>query len=285
MPTAADSPAAPAKPQDDAFPSTGGCDGTAGDYAKAFRHAPVGTLLMAAGAVPLQALRESEARFRSLTLLSASWYWEQDDQFRFVSFEGHPQEGRWQPDAAALGLCRWEIAGLRPVDGTWVRHRLDVQAHRAFRELEVRSGSPRPAAGVRVHQRRVGLRRARPVHRVPRHHAGHHCGQGAGNALAGSTGAVAHGGADGPPGRLVLRRRAGADDLVGRALPPVRGRHRLRADARAGDRLLRARAQAAGAQHLAALPRGGRGIRRRDAGRDGQRPHPLVPADRGGRSR
>ncbi|MHB1123657.1 MAG: PAS domain-containing protein [Ramlibacter sp.] len=145
MLTAADSPAAPAKPQDDAFPSTGGCDGTAGDYAKAFRHAPVGTLLMAAGAVPLQALRESEARFRSLTLLSASWYWEQDDQFRFVSFEGHPQEGRWQPDAAALGLCRWEIAGLRPVDGTWVRHRLDVQAHRAFRELEcvrVRPGRP-----------------------------------------------------------------------------------------------------------------------------------------------
>ncbi|HEY0884651.1 MAG TPA: PAS domain S-box protein [Ramlibacter sp.] len=92
-----------------------------------------------------QALRESEARFRSLTLLSASWYWEQDDQFRFVSFEGHPQEGRWRPDSAALGLCRWDIAGLRPLDGTWARHRLDVQAHRAFRELEcvrVRPGRP-----------------------------------------------------------------------------------------------------------------------------------------------
>lgn len=91
------------------------------------------------------ALRESEARFRSLTLLSASWYWEQDDQFRFVAFEGHPQEGRWRPDSAALGLCRWDIAGLRPVDGTWAAHRLDVQAHRAFRELEcvrVRPGRP-----------------------------------------------------------------------------------------------------------------------------------------------
>lgn len=83
-----------------------------------------------------RALRESEARFRSLTLLSASWYWEQDDQFRFASFEGHLQEGRWRPDSAVLGLCRWDIPGLRPVDGTWTRHRLDVQAHRAFRELE-----------------------------------------------------------------------------------------------------------------------------------------------------
>lgn len=89
-----------------------------------------------------QALRESQARFRSLTLLSATWYWEQDEQFRFVSFEGHPLEGRWQPDSAALGLCRWEIAGLRPVDGTWARHRLDVQAHRPFRELECVQARP-----------------------------------------------------------------------------------------------------------------------------------------------
>ena len=29
-------------------------------------------------------LRESEARFRSLTTLSSDWYWEQDDEYRFV---------------------------------------------------------------------------------------------------------------------------------------------------------------------------------------------------------
>lgn len=98
-----------------------------------------------------QALRESQARFRSLTLLSAIWYWEQDDQFRFVSFEGHPQEGRWQPDPAALGSCRWDIAGLRPVDGTWARHRLDVEAHRAFRELECVQARPgRPPVYVSI---------------------------------------------------------------------------------------------------------------------------------------
>jgi PAS domain S-box-containing protein len=31
-----------------------------------------------------QALRQSEARFRSLTELSADWYWEQDEQFSFT---------------------------------------------------------------------------------------------------------------------------------------------------------------------------------------------------------
>ena len=33
-------------------------------------------------------LLESEARFRALTELSSDWYWEQDEQFRFVRFEG-----------------------------------------------------------------------------------------------------------------------------------------------------------------------------------------------------
>ena len=35
-----------------------------------------------------RALRESEARFRSLTQLSSDWYWEQDSEFRFIRFEG-----------------------------------------------------------------------------------------------------------------------------------------------------------------------------------------------------
>jgi diguanylate cyclase (GGDEF)-like protein/PAS domain S-box-containing protein len=35
-----------------------------------------------------RALRESEERFRSLTHLSSDWYWEQDNEFRFIRFEG-----------------------------------------------------------------------------------------------------------------------------------------------------------------------------------------------------
>src|SRR5205085_11522193 len=35
-----------------------------------------------------EALRDSEARYRSLTELSSDWYWEQDERFRFVSHAG-----------------------------------------------------------------------------------------------------------------------------------------------------------------------------------------------------
>lgn len=58
MPTAADSPAVPgAKPEDEGSPSTSDCEGAADDYASAFHHAPVGTLLMAVDGRPLRANR------------------------------------------------------------------------------------------------------------------------------------------------------------------------------------------------------------------------------------
>src|SRR5574339_1217861 len=40
-----------------------------------------------------QALRDSEERFRSLTMLSSNWYWEQDEHFRFTAFKGSEQPG------------------------------------------------------------------------------------------------------------------------------------------------------------------------------------------------
>ena len=43
-------------------------------------------------------LRESEARFRSLTGLSSDWYWEQDETYRFVAFTGGDHKGGWGDD-------------------------------------------------------------------------------------------------------------------------------------------------------------------------------------------
>src|SRR6185369_11948129 len=40
-----------------------------------------------------QALRESEARFRSLTALSSDWFWEQDSEFRYSRLEGRHVSG------------------------------------------------------------------------------------------------------------------------------------------------------------------------------------------------
>lgn len=79
-------------------------------------------------------LRESEARFRQLTLLSSDWYWEQDRDYRFVSTE-EVAGRRDKPIGESVGLTRWERPGTRPVGTTWDAHRADLQAHRAFAHL------------------------------------------------------------------------------------------------------------------------------------------------------
>jgi PAS domain S-box-containing protein len=84
-----------------------------------------------------QALRESEARFRSLTMLSSDWYWEQDDQFRFVSFAGDDGAGAWRADLTlAIGHCRWDFPALQPLDITWAEHRAQLERHEPFRDLQ-----------------------------------------------------------------------------------------------------------------------------------------------------
>ena len=48
-----------------------------------------------------EAMRQSEARWRSLTQLSSDWYWEQDAELRFVRLEGRAQ-GHARPEAPGL---------------------------------------------------------------------------------------------------------------------------------------------------------------------------------------
>jgi PAS domain S-box-containing protein len=56
-----------------------------------------------------EALRESETRFRSLTLLTADSYWEQDEQYRFTSFI---TSGAIRPhglgERVRVGTRRWD---------------------------------------------------------------------------------------------------------------------------------------------------------------------------------
>jgi len=82
--------------------------------------------------VPLeQALRESEARFRTLINLSADWYWEQDEQFRFTRLEGRPRSpGDSSQDQSFVGLRRWETN--LAIEGGWEAHRAVVEAHLPF---------------------------------------------------------------------------------------------------------------------------------------------------------
>ncbi len=87
-------------------------------------------------------LRESEERFRSMTLLSSDWYWEQDAELRFSVLS--KQWGRaWKNEderaahrSTALGQRRWEIEGLVPLSCGWAVHRATLEARLPFRNFE-----------------------------------------------------------------------------------------------------------------------------------------------------
>jgi PAS domain S-box-containing protein len=91
----------------------------------------IGQYLERAGAE--QAVRASEARFRSLTDLSSDMYWEQDAHYRFTQLEGrlvaHSDPGL---RARLIGKTRWE-SGLE-VDGGWDAHRALLDARKPFHD-------------------------------------------------------------------------------------------------------------------------------------------------------
>jgi diguanylate cyclase (GGDEF)-like protein/PAS domain S-box-containing protein len=80
-----------------------------------------------------RALRESEARFRSLTELSSDWYWEQDGEFRFSRLEGRHVSGDNAAFAGELGKTSWEL-GFE-VEGGWEAHRALLDEHKPFRDI------------------------------------------------------------------------------------------------------------------------------------------------------
>ena len=83
-----------------------------------------------------QALRDSEARFRSLTVLSSDWFWEQDAELRFVRLEGRHPSGDDTAFAADVGKAWWD-AGYE-VDVGWDVQRQQLEAHLPFRDLVLR---------------------------------------------------------------------------------------------------------------------------------------------------
>ena len=85
-----------------------------------------------------QALRESEARFRSLTELSSDWYWEQDREFRFTAWSRGFFEKIGLAPADSLGKRRWELPVLGVREEQWVEHRALLARQLPFRDFEYR---------------------------------------------------------------------------------------------------------------------------------------------------
>jgi len=83
-----------------------------------------------------EALRESEARFRSLTALSSDWYWEQDDQYRFIS-QGVDSENKQNiPAGTTAGSVRWENPTTNLTVEQWAAHRAVLDARQLFKDFE-----------------------------------------------------------------------------------------------------------------------------------------------------
>ncbi len=84
-----------------------------------------------------EALRQSEARWRSLTQLSSDWYWEQDAEFRFVRFDGSPDRELGASDEELYGKRRWELPHAGVTQAQWAAHRAQLEAHAVFQDFEM----------------------------------------------------------------------------------------------------------------------------------------------------
>jgi PAS domain S-box-containing protein len=87
------------------------------------------------------ALRESEARFRSLTQLSSDWYWEQDASFGLTFMSGRMGERTGLDAAAYLGRKRWDSPALNLSEDDWAKHRAQLERHEPFRNFEMQRPS------------------------------------------------------------------------------------------------------------------------------------------------
>src|SRR5438094_470573 len=80
-------------------------------------------------------MRESEARFRSLTELSADFYWETDAEHR-IRRTTHAEKHR-PASEPVIGRTRWEVPSIYPDAAGWAAHRALLDARKPFRDFEI----------------------------------------------------------------------------------------------------------------------------------------------------
>jgi PAS domain S-box-containing protein len=87
-------------------------------------------------------LRQSEARFRSLTGLSSDWYWEQDEEFRLTFMSSRFVERTGIDPAPFIGRARWEMVAPNLTESDWARHRAQLARHEPFFDFEMERIGP-----------------------------------------------------------------------------------------------------------------------------------------------
>jgi PAS domain-containing protein len=75
------------------------------------------------------------------------FFWEQDENYRFVLRVGSARESQPYPAERVIGKTRWELPTLNLTADDWAKHRADLEARREFRDLLISrpapSGKPR----------------------------------------------------------------------------------------------------------------------------------------------
>ena len=89
-----------------------------------------------------QLLEQSEARFRSLNLLSSDWFWEQDAAYRFILIAGHFQGASGISGDDHVGKTRWDLPGVEPPEEGWEAHRAQLDRRETFHDLVLRRRLP-----------------------------------------------------------------------------------------------------------------------------------------------
>ncbi len=90
-----------------------------------------------------EALRESEARFRSLTALSADWYWEQDENLRFTYVSAAADDKSALGERGVIGKTRFELPVIWPSEQAKTDHLERLLAREPFRGVVLRNSGDR----------------------------------------------------------------------------------------------------------------------------------------------
>lgn len=92
--------------------------------------------------VTKEALRESEARYRSLAELSSDWYWAQDANLRFFDFSSSLLSLAELPSEAFICKTHWEIGFRQMSESDRLTHQAVLDARLPFYDLEVMRNRP-----------------------------------------------------------------------------------------------------------------------------------------------
>jgi PAS domain S-box-containing protein len=84
------------------------------------------------------ALREDEARVRSLLALSSDWCWEQDEFYRFISHTGAASGSSGIHDESIIGKTLWDLPFYSMSKADLQTHRRLLDWRETFRDLELR---------------------------------------------------------------------------------------------------------------------------------------------------